>query len=1270
MLAPVLHRPAIRLIVARATARDTRGTKPGYASLLQNSPTSHFLTFHGSRTPQHNMAATPRYVMSSDNESYAESSPDPLGASFDEDRERAHQPTATRTPKQRPLAASSPSKQNRRSTITDIDISSPAKQMLLSTPRTGGQSPWRIRVTVQAEPGSDSENLESPIVKHITHTKTTKVPLKDPDASSPVKRRGRPRKSDSPTKRSGTPVRKRTSSKTRRKSVEDNSAADTATDGTPKRKRGRPRKTQPFAEDDIWGQARRESIGADASAADVETDATPKKRRGRPRKSIQPRSEDEPAHIAEGHTSPASPTRAIAEPGTLTDAPSATHIEDETLALAMIKPPNTTEKPMPTSQRQNPRPKSPTSQPDMSPKVNASKSTPLTKDKILIEISSGEESDSDSDIEDHQQYQVQGAAGEIQHIEPEQAPSIRTEDADGEEPDEIDFAFDDEGTRMPDDTTVIDSESFSMISVDSLPSCTSIRKPTNGPARLSVNAPSRQSAHNHNNLNTTTNNLHGKLPVVDVRSSAAPTHISLPVPQDPRSAQLRYKTPSEEPVELSIPPPLEPARLDLSEAQTPRIGRVVTAGVALQGVLDPSRVTPEAGSFKIMDERREHLDDLFRGFSERTRRELHAGLRLGEQLAKQSQSAQPSSPALSSSVKAMTLGLSTGDCTSSNTVPQQYRMLTPEDQPDDTAPAPQETDVAYPTLAHSDRSGLLSPVSNSEDDVDEEDRVNSKVDTPPVHVTSQKDTQFSDQRVAERSGANHSLDIWEEEASQSSVVSGQNNAPKCQDPFVQNETIEPTRSKVSRSWRKKTSDVSNHSGEAQVSEQLTPLSTETDQSAGSPAHKDDQYKGKIVQPSLLEDYNNDCDEEGQASDDTGVFFQANPLTYEKRSREKRRGRPQYLDNSLNLDESLLPESSPPGTSKTPVADKLNPFLNTPPHLAAFHSSPAKSSPLRRELQSSDLSSGSAHRSFEESTLPLPPSSPFHTYVDTFVDGDTDRSMGSDQRQLMHEMAGTDSSLRRIRVEADEYLDAYKLQERELEDLTEVTELSRTWQRDSTILLPSASKQVVDRRISESNSPSSLLSVDGLSDGKLVSTQQRTPTDLCTVTPTTASPPAHPALKKLTQLPRVEPWTKTHYKALDKLYQLYKKQPVIFSPNDAPNAALNTTLLTNILNSTTHNFIGARYRAWGYSVIFTEAILVLAAAFMQTLTLDDLNEYEERAGQKIQMGECAPGRTGEEIKAETVMERLATIILGEAVRRDEKKGKVVDKSGRLRVEWPE
>ncbi|KAF2690245.1 hypothetical protein K458DRAFT_328526 [Lentithecium fluviatile CBS 122367] len=1233
------------------------------------------------------MAPRPRAVSLFESDDF-ESSPDPLATSMNQNNARGRRQT---TRSKQPLTSSSPSKQNRASSYVDLEAASPSKSMVLSTPRGGGASPWRIKVTVQAEPGSGDENVDSPSVKRVTRTKTTTIPLKDADATSPVKRRGRPRKSDATSakaKRSGTPARKAAQSKTRTS-----------------------------------------SIGVEGSAADVDTDAPPKRRRGRPRKSIQPPTEDE-AIVADEREPTEEQEHISAEdfPAQETTVSKQTSLEDGEKSDEV-----------PTEDDIAPAQEFTPPQSDLSQRIRARKGTPANKGKVTLELSSDEKSDEDSDI--HTPSGTDEEAPEAR----ERAASTPEDFVTFEAPEDDDyedaiqnvtnFAFEEGATRMPDDTTILESENFSMVSVDSLPSGGGLTSPVYGPAGLTTAGSSMASIRNSEYL---------RIPSADVHTRSSPENATRPSPDLSRTAQptadvktsppvasQRHKTPSIDTRLLSNPPPIEPARFSPTEAETPKIGRVVKAGVALQVVLDPSRATPERSPSKIIDE------DIFRGFSERTRRELQAGLRLGEQLAQLGPS-KPNSPVLPSPIKPTMQGEASDDVFARRVQQRSSRLLTPEDQDDcmmPTPPATQPADVQYPSLNVSEpESQLLSPARS-------EDEMSWRVDTPPVRgvtaggqqfmaVSSETDQAFRGRKSsavtdvdAQVTKDNHA-DMWEEEASRSSNSPQSSShpaegSPQLQDLFAQEGLVKPIRGKLPRTWRCKSAGNFQYSDEAEESPEPTPSSTEFDEAV---AEKVDKGKSKMLESVIQEQQDYEEDDMSEASDDTGMFFTNNlPNIFNKRrSTELRKKKAEKLDLSLLMQEgeSLLPESSPPvAKSQTPGASKLNPFLDTPPRFAAFQSSPVKSSPLRKEIRASDTSSESVQQGFEESTLPLAPSSPFHT----LVDGESIMTTASDQRQFQQEMAGTtDSSLRNIRNEADGYLDAYEPQERTLGEIEEVTEPSRTLNRDSTIIPQSSPvKQAFEESMlrpartypplfgggSASESSSSRCSKEsgtrdaakpaGITTNRAEQQTQnsaisqnaqnsqpyqssqpssgifgRLTSTLWTALGSAPPPPTHPILAKFDRLPKVEPWTKTHYKTLDALYQRHKGQPTLFLPSSSSNATnTNNAILEDFLRTHKRPFIDARYSAWGYFVTLDESLVVLCAVFMQLLVLKDVWEYEKLAGKEIQMGDCGPGESGVEISAEEVVRRLATVIMGEDLRRDEKRGFEVDRRGGLTIMWP-
>ncbi|KAL5115893.1 hypothetical protein ACEQ8H_006209 [Pleosporales sp. CAS-2024a] len=1134
-----------------------------------------------------------------------ESSPDPLAMSFDENKAR---PAPRATP---PTArvSTSPRKQNRRPAAAQCHVASPTKAMILNTPRMGTASPWRIKVTVQAEPGSDDETMHSPSVQHVTRTQTTTIPLKDGDASSPVKRGpGRPRKSDiasasasastpkPKSKRAGTPIKRRARSKSR-----DSSAGPT-----------------------------------DASGADVDTDAPPKRRRGRPRRKPQPPAQDE--HVIMDMLQ-----------------------QDE---LPIVDTPPRTE---------------------LGDRLRARRGTPHSK-KIVV-ISSDEESAEDSDL--------------LTPDSDEAHSSHPVEDDDEELQDATNFAFDQGTTRMPDDTTIMDSENFSIISVDSLPSRGNVTSPRK-PKEHKNPTPRSASMLKHEYLQPLAENASTS----ESREAPQPSsaHVSLASTLAPhagptRPVMRRYVTPVIDSAIPSAPPQVAPAFMAPPKADTPRLGRVVTAGVALQGLMDPSRLTPEP-SQKMLDEKPDRLDDLFRGFSEGTRKELQAGLRLGEQLA-QGQEPGPSSHANSSPSKASSeSGPASEGLVKTGRKSREPRLLTPEDQDDFVVSqqgVPAADNVEYPALDTATEKSLPSPARSEND-------MSWRVDTPPTatgntermhSITMAAPAGEPSQGTSDAPNIIQAInpthqedyaDIWQEEASRSSNSAGSDNASQVQHLFGPGPAV-PARGKLPRTWRRKSGNHFQYSDEAE-----SPRQPDSAQANTEEAPEDQNNQGE--------------DAASDATGDTGMFFQSNmPSIFNKRhSRELKKKKTEKLDLGLLLNEgaSLVPESSPPPvlTKKSSPATKTNPFLNTPPRFSGFPSSPHKSSPLRQELRGSEISSeaqsGGLH---EESSLPLPQSSPFHTYVD----GESKVSVASDQRQLQMEMGDvTASSIRHVRNEADGYSEAYERQERSLNEIEEVTEYSRT-AISRVVSSPLRIKVLspVRKRVPLFPSPAKPVDTDdsGATPAKVVGSstpmgqpevataqsqqdaRQRPSSVLTRMTSSLWSTVSgqetvvkpHPILSKMTALPKIEPWTKTHYKTLDKLYALSQKHPALFEPSASPPTQLSQTnahLLQKFLaNNNKQAYLGAVFTAWGYEFDMTEDLVVLCQVFCELMTLDSIKAYESLKGKRIEMGDCMPGRTGDAIGAEQVVRRLATVILGDEVRADEKHGIEIDRSKPLEIRWP-
>ncbi|KAF1945328.1 hypothetical protein EJ02DRAFT_451630 [Clathrospora elynae] len=1245
-----------------------------------------------------------------------DSSPDPLALPMDDNNAMPRRKLAA---KEGPTARS-PSKQDRRLEASELIFSSPSKSMVMSTPRAGGASPWRIKVTVQAEPGSDEENTMSPSVKRLTRTKTTTVPLKDADIHTPAKRpRGRPRKSDAGSalkpKRNGTPAKRAARSKSR---------------------------------DTIL------RVG-ESSAADVDTDVPPKKRRGRPRKSVQPLTEDDNTIVVEVPQNldtiavEATPSLA-AQPNTTSSKKSARFAD---VFIPAVDKTDATPQLSPIEHHGTPR------RIYQGKSVGGRKATPHSKKVALVDLPSDEESDQDSHVltptsgeENEETHQVSHALAVSQHLQaslrtPSETPAQSSEAGDDAQAGALDdddddhhsvqafeddkeddahdltnFAFDEGATRMPDDTTVLDSENFSMISVDSLPSNGRMGSPPKPDDLQTAAVPTIGALLQHEYLRPS--------PSHSTKSTAPPIDKPLPSSLDITGglsivpsravASPRYKTPAIDAEVPSVMPVIEPAQPAIPKSQTPGLGRAVTAGVALQGLLDPSRLTP-GPSQKALDEKRDRLNDLFRGFSEGSRRELQANLRLGEQLAEDQASEQPA-PAVSSPIKSQPAAAPKESVFRTQRKYRESRLLTPEDQDHVVTPAEPATE---PTVTFND---VQYPILNVEE-VDtappsparSENEMSWRTDTPPAKLdtaTSGYSHTIGSEQKESIVTANKPIqqvdyaDIWQEEASRSSNSAESDNipaekSPQLQDLFTDDGPIMPARGKLPRTWRRKNESNFYYSDEAESPQQPSLARTE---SAGSAAEEPDMNEVVVVEDQAHEDQQMEDDEDSEngsdASDDTGMFFQSNmPNVFDKNrpSRfEQRQQKTEKLSLSSLLDqgESLLPDSSPPVvTKKSSPTTKTNPFLDTPPRFPALMSSPKKSSPLRREIRGSDISSSTLQRFEDESTLPLAQSSPFHT----IVDGESMISAASDQRQIRMEMEGsTVSTIRRVRNEADGYLDAYEPQERSLNEITEVTEPSRTWQQGRSVLASNPSKMqqnFVQSMLSSSRKPVPLFNAlerpHGVEDEESDGSSNHQDTEASSeagLQPNTApqpqeslfsrvkstifrpSPPApHPIISRLYPLPKVEPWTKTHYKALDKLYAMHLKHPALFCASVSPPTPLSNTngyLLRQFISATDNMpFVDAIFHAWGYEMLMSEELVVLCSVFMELMSLESIQEYEEKSGRNIQMGNCVPGRAGDAITGEEVLRRLATVVLGEAVRRDEKAGMEIDRSRGLEIEWP-
>ncbi|KAK8159560.1 hypothetical protein IWX90DRAFT_440734 [Phyllosticta citrichinensis] len=461
---------------------------------------------------------------------------------------------------------------------------SPSKSITMTTPKGKDGSPWRIKVTVEAEPGEsqDENSMSSPTSKRSTRiiSQTTSVPLNDAEGQSPVKRRGRPRKSDAALV-----------SNPQTKSVPLNDAS------SPARRRGRPRKS-----DTVPALTSQVEAGAEIESGI----SSPTKRRGRPRKSDAGKDSPKPRTRTPVRRSRRSIVRSPEEsqessaedesykprsrPQTRTRKPERgdSQVPEPILADAMYGP------------RSLP---SPHAQPDAGHNAQQSgRSTRTTRRSVresrrtrnsdVFSAPPDAHSDESEDQED-QQATPRAASSQpqdddasmwqsmVSHQNNNQGvPSEEHENSD----DELDIVRpDDVG-----DTTMLHSEEFSMVSLDSLPSMQVARGPKQAeipePKALARAKPPvfgtdpiprhRPHAISRNAISSPIPDVNDSVVSVSYMPSSPPVRFPVRTPSD----NQKLKSPS-------APPAVEHAHFSPTTADTPKLLNIVSAGRALQGVL-------------------------------------------------------------------------------------------------------------------------------------------------------------------------------------------------------------------------------------------------------------------------------------------------------------------------------------------------------------------------------------------------------------------------------------------------------------------------------------------------------------------------------------------------------------------------------------------------------------------------------------------------------------------------------------------------------------
>lgn len=1004
---------------------------------LHSLPLQFFTTLHGLRQANGHQFGFVSSLDTSQSLFAMSSSPDPLSfITSSPTKSAATRRSANRQAK--PLSQLSPNVQRSDPflEIPDLSHGSPSKSITMTTPRASGSSPWRIKVTVEAQPQSDYSQDEnsptSPTAARSTRiaTHTTTVPLNDANGSSPVKRRGRPRKSDTLSARP---------------------AATTS----PTKKRGRPRKsdsvsaagsqtaTVPLNNTQASSSTKRNGKPKLTPAVGRTRNGTPVRK---PRKSItrSPEESEIDSSLSDASYHPTKKAPARTRRGMSKDI----HVPEPIRADAMYGPRSPEQLEEEPSERMNDLGENTYSsigQRRRSARASSSfvAIAPDTPDEQVEGNEQTPKASSKKSTNDEEMWRSM-----ISHHEYESDPTVEEED--GSSDDELDIVMPDQTIG---ETTMLHSEEFSMVSLHSLPSmqaALNVNSPANPPEAARkllplrtdpIRQPRRQ-LYNRQAISSPVPDINDSVASVSYMPSSPPIRFAARTP--PRVQ--RTKSPS-------APPAIEQAEISPSKAETPKLVNVVKAGIALQGVVNGNNrgTQDRRPSDDIREEaQRARLDGMFNEFESGTRRELQAGLRLGEQLAERARSRATTrertrEPSRDASVeRPVTRGseaAADGEVfdgpsasASSNRDSSHHRLPTPEEK-DYLLPSPppppsllltQQPDLAVNAAqiqlisparsqaspdAEDMQNGEGAPASAEEEDggrsrpyVDsvlqqepgEEfevywnrrretiSRMIDEANSSEVIVLS-SDQSESSEATTEPSADALGGDIWEEEGSRTSNTRSarrrarRDAAKHSEKPDDRTGTSAPPQSRPTQSSPENKSAVSNSGRE---STSATPASSSGNQSQqtaqGRPFSRNERSSSE---ESPEHETTPDADFEMENTDNTGMFWQ-------RSSESPQPVPPQSASNKLDLSMLMTLDESPAKELKAPplaTPPRLQPS-RAPYNIGTGLNSPVKGSPLKQQIM---FSSPSAVNS-----------SPYHKIEHTIAssimqDGDT---MASVMRQ--------------------------------------------------------------------------------------------------------------------------------------------------------------------------------------------------------------------------------------------------------------------------------
>lgn len=508
------------------------------------------------------------------------------------------------------------------------------------------------------------------------------------------------------------------------------------------------------------------------------------------------------------------------------------------------------------------------------------------------------------------------------------------------------------GACAPGDATMLESEEFSMISVDSLPS-----------RAIGHSSPSHA------------------LQATEGDASANRSYM----PSSPPAFVADRTTPVPEESTPENPGAPQPSQNNDSDIATPLRESARKSGRALQDALN--------GPFResVARELPATRESIFNGFSSGTRRQLRQSLHTGQSLV--SPTAVLNAPRFSPTINTMPNYLSPFH----SPVRQQEtfdslpnRLLSPETdgQSQSTTNVQPRANVDYPELAQASSSNSPAHKAPEMSYVDVQRPSATHMQSPP------RSSPASQHDEAEHPGEGAALpevedddkDIWQEEASRS--INEEEGSPEQTDLFLDELVVKPRRSKLPGTWRRTSGTAFSYSDSPEPQERQnrkasasTKGSSRKSSGVMTPPSSDDgsvasrEKSSKQVESSGKVATDEDLSQ-SESGDDTGVFFQRNlPSVYKSRtSRQIADSAKSSFAPSSPLRNTVLDISPMKNVRGTDSGSRPN--LSTGP------------SPLHRSL----VGTRASRRGDE---------------VDT-SETQTDSSLASDAQQIQREMRGNSS----------------------------------------------------------------------------------------------------------------------------------------------------------------------------------------------------------------------------------------------------------------------